>query len=65
MMLNPSLIKDPKFLDTSDDPNLKMLFIMTSNDPKPALNPTYPRLYGQPLCPYVERTRLALAARGV
>ena len=34
-------------------------------DPKPETNKNFLRLYGHHLCPFVEKARLALAARGV
>lgn len=38
---------------------------MDESTPKPAVNPKYLRLYGHNLCPFVEKARLALAARNV
>ena len=32
---------------------------------KPRLNEKYVRLYGNPICPFVERTRLALASQNI
>jgi hypothetical protein len=54
-------IDDPTFCKEE----LDMLFIENSKTPKPRLNLHFPRLYGHALCPYAERVRLALAAKGV
>lgn len=50
--------------DTSSR-DLEMIFVPEADTPKPAINENYPRLYGHLLCPYVEKVRLALAARNV
>ena len=36
-----------------------------ADTPKPEVNPQYLRLYGHLLCPFVEKVRMALAAKGV
>lgn len=50
-------------VDTSSD--LQTLNIAEADTPKPATNTKFPRLYGHLLCPYVEKVRMALAARNV
>ena len=55
-------IDDPSFCKKDE---LDMKFIENSKTPKPSLNLHVPRLYGHALCPYAERVRLALAAKGV
>jgi hypothetical protein len=44
---------------------LNPILILEADNPKPAVNPKFPRLYGHNLCPFVEKARLALAARNV
>ena len=44
---------------------LEILFYMSGEEPKPALNKNHARLYGHNLCPFVARARNALAARGI
>jgi glutathione S-transferase len=45
--------------------DLKELSIICSADEKPEVNPSYWRLYGHPLCPYVERAKLVLEHNGM
>ena len=45
--------------------NLETLYVTESSTPKPAVNTEYPRMYGHLLCPFVEKVRMALAARNV
>ncbi|CDW81451.1 glutathione s-transferase [Stylonychia lemnae] len=45
--------------------DLTEIFVTSGDQPKPATNPNYLRLYGHHLCPFVEKARLALAARNV
>ena len=45
--------------------DLETLYITEESTPRPEVNPSYPRLYGHPLCPFVEKVRMALAARNV
>ena len=45
--------------------DLETLFVTEESQVKPATNASFPRLYGHTLCPYVEKVRLALAARNV
>lgn len=47
------------------DIDLQPLAITDAEALKPAVNPKYPRLYGHLLCPFVEKVRIALAARSV
>ncbi|TNV76543.1 hypothetical protein FGO68_gene7124 [Halteria grandinella] len=47
------------------DPDLQTLYITDESTPKPAVNTKYPRIYGHLLCPYVEKARIAFAARGI
>lgn len=44
---------------------LEKIYVTESDTPKPPTNTEYPRLYGHLLCPFVEKVRIALAARGV
>ncbi|TNV76667.1 hypothetical protein FGO68_gene10363 [Halteria grandinella] len=44
---------------------LKTFSIRTADTPKPPTNKNYPRLYTHILCPFAERARIALAAKGV
>jgi glutathione S-transferase len=44
---------------------LQTIYVPTADTPKPELNPKHPRLYGHILCPFVEKVRMALAARNV
>lgn len=45
--------------------DLQTIRITEADQAKPALNKTHPRLYGHALCPFVEATRLTLAAKQV
>jgi hypothetical protein len=54
-------LEDPSFYKEE----LDMKFIENSKTPKPSQNLHFPRLNGHALCPYAERVRLALAAKGV
>ena len=45
--------------------DLQEIFVVNGEQPKPETNQNYPRLYGHHLCPFVEKARIALAARGV
>ncbi len=45
--------------------NLETIYVTESDTPKPPTNTEFPRLYGHLLCPFVEKVRMALAARGV
>jgi hypothetical protein len=45
--------------------NLETIYVTESDTPKPPTNTEVPRLYGHLLCPFVEKVRIALAARGV
>ena len=45
--------------------NLEKIYVTESDTPKPATNTEFPRLYGHLLCPFVEKVRIALAARAV
>lgn len=47
------------------DADLETLFITEETTPKPAVNTKYPRMYGHLLCPFVEKARIAFAARGI
>jgi glutathione S-transferase len=49
--------------EQQQDPNLVPIFVPDATTPRPALNPAYPRLYGHHNCPFVEKVRLAFAAR--
>lgn len=44
---------------------LETIYVTDSDTPKPATNTEFPRLYGHLLCPFVEKVRMALAARNV
>jgi len=44
---------------------LEMIYVTEADTPKPAVNLNNPRLYGHILCPFVEKVRMALAARNV
>lgn len=41
------------------------IYVTEATQAKPETNKSLPRLYGHTLCPYVEKTRMALAARNV
>jgi len=41
------------------------IFVTEESQAKPETNKNFPRLYGHTLCPYVEKLRMALAARNV
>ena len=43
--------------------NLQTIYVTDSDTPKPAVNTEFPRMYGHLLCPFVEKVRMALAAR--
>jgi glutathione S-transferase len=45
--------------------NLETIYVTDSDTPKPPTNTEFPRLYGHLLCPFVEKARMALAARAV
>ena len=45
--------------------DLTPLFVTEADQEKPATNNNYVRLYGHHLCPFVEKARMALAARAV
>eukprot|EP00824_Muranothrix_gubernata_P013930 TRINITY_DN288_c0_g1_i1.p1 TRINITY_DN288_c0_g1~~TRINITY_DN288_c0_g1_i1.p1 ORF type:complete len:533 (+),score=70.47 TRINITY_DN288_c0_g1_i1:1-1599(+) len=47
------------------EPNLLILRLKDETFVKPPVNPQYMRLYGHPLCPYVERSRMTLGLKGV
>jgi hypothetical protein len=47
------------------DPHLRPIEVTSEDTPKPETNPKYPRLYGHLLCPFVEKARIALAAKNV
>ena len=47
------------------DKLLETLYISDETTPKPEVNPKYPRMYGHILCPFVEKARMAFAARGI
>eukprot|EP00347_Sterkiella_histriomuscorum_P018901 403343735 len=52
--------------DTEDlSQGLEPIFITHKEQVKPKTNKSYPRLYGHHLCPFVEKARLALAARNI
>ena len=38
---------------------------MSSEDPKPTTNPNYLRVYGNMLCPFVQRVTFALGAKDI
>lgn len=42
-----------------------MIYVTEADTPKPAVNSKHPRLYGHLLCPFVEKVRMALAAKNV
>jgi glutathione S-transferase len=44
---------------------LEPLWVTEESTPKPETNTAFPRIYGHVLCPFVEKTRLAFAAKGV
>lgn len=44
---------------------LETIYITEESTPKPTVNTTNPRLYGHTLCPFVEKVRMAFAARNV
>lgn len=48
-----------------DSQNLKTLYILNGHTAKPRTNKNYIRLYGHPLCPFVERALLAFRAKQV
>ena len=52
---------------TEDDVTLttKELSIENKEDLKPSQNKLHLRLYGHPLCPYVERAKIALDSKGI
>ena len=52
-------------VDPAHTADLTELQYYSGDEPKPATNPNYVRLYGHHLCPFVEKARLALAARNV
>ena len=41
------------------------IYVTEESQAKPATNTSFPRLYGHTLCPYVEKVRMALAAKNV
>jgi glutathione S-transferase len=45
--------------------DLQTISITAADQPRPAINPTYPRLYGHALCPFVEATRITFAAKNL
>ena len=45
--------------------SLTELSIVSKDDKRPKVNQTYWRLYGHPLCPYVERVKMTLDAKGL
>jgi hypothetical protein len=45
--------------------DLTPLFITEADQAKPDTNKNYVRLYGHHLCPFVEKARMALAARAI
>jgi hypothetical protein len=45
--------------------NLKAIYYSGADEPKPATNPEHLRLYSHELCPYVERSVLALRAKQI
>ena len=44
---------------------LEQLAVLNSKSKMPAPNHNYLRLYGHTLCPFVEKVRLVLAAKGI
>jgi glutathione S-transferase len=44
---------------------LETIYITSADTPKPEVNPNYLRMYGHHNCPFVEKARLAFAARNV
>ena len=46
-----------------EDKLLETIYVTDESTPKPDVNPKYPRLYGHHCCPFVEKTRLAFAAK--
>ena len=47
------------------DPHLRPIEVTSEDTPKPETNPKYPRLYGHMLCPFVEKVRMAFAAKKI
>ena len=45
--------------------NLKPMRYYSGENPKPEINPKYPRIYSHNLCLFSERARLAWAAKGL
>ena len=45
--------------------DLTTLYVTSEDQAKPATNKNYVRLYGHHLCPFVEKARLALAAKAI
>src|SRR4051812_45713256 len=45
--------------------NLRAIEVTSADQPKPATNPEFPRMYEHNLCPFVEKARLAFAAHNV
>jgi glutathione S-transferase len=48
-----------------DSQGLKNLYILDADTGKPRTNKNHLRIYGHPLCPFVERAKLAFKAKGV
>lgn len=48
-----------------EDQDLKTLYVLDQNTPRPPVNPNYIRLYEHYCCPFCEKVRLTLAAKGV
>lgn len=46
-----------------DSEDIKTIYITDESTPRPELNKKFPRLYGHHNCPFVEKVRLAFAAR--
>ena len=45
--------------------NLQTIYYASGDEPKPATNPEQLRLYSHELCPFVERSVLALRAKEI
>ena len=52
-------------VETVVNKDLETLYITEETTAKPATNKSFPILYGHTLCPFVEKVRMALAARNV
>ena len=52
-------------IESERSTTLNEFSIETKDDKKPQVNKSHWRLYGHPLCPYVERVKMALDSKGL